>query len=150
MPMSNNRTKWPIKGGAVSFQPGWFAGHKTAFIYINMGYGTIPPNMSHPMIAPFQIVSPTNEEYPGTFCLPQIPLPLNANLKVGDDATIQLVEIAQHGAALYNVNFSRPLSLSLPISLSLCAMLQNKPHFVSLLVFPALTKIHLCSASISP
>ncbi|OJD26604.1 hypothetical protein ACJ73_02013 [Blastomyces percursus] len=102
MPTSQNRTKWPIKGGAVSFQPGWFPGHQTAFIYLNMGYGTIPPNMSHPMIAPFQIVAPTNQEYPGTFCLPQVPLPRNADLKVGDDATIQIVEIAQHGAALYN------------------------------------------------
>lgn len=107
MPVSQNRTKWPIGGGAVSFQPGWFPGHQTAFLYINMGYGTIPPNMSHPMIAPFQIVAPTNQEYPGTFCIPQVPLPQNAELKVGDNATIQVVEIAQHGAALYNVRYSR-------------------------------------------
>ncbi|OAX81497.1 hypothetical protein ACJ72_04155 [Emergomyces africanus] len=102
MPVSTNRTKWPVNGGAVSFQPGWFAGHQTAFIYINMGYGTIPPNMSHPMVAPFQLVAPTNQEYPGTFCIPQVPMPRNAELKVGDNVTIQIVEVAQHGASLYN------------------------------------------------
>jgi hypothetical protein len=50
MPMSENRTKWPVKGGAVAFQPGWFQGHGTAFIYINLGIGTFPPNMSNVML----------------------------------------------------------------------------------------------------
>lgn len=105
MPTSQNRTKWPIKGGALSFQPGWFPGHKTAFIYINLGLGNVPLNMSHPMLPPFQVVGPTVEPYPGTFCMPQVPLPPNINVTVGDNATIQLIEIAMHGAALYNVSF---------------------------------------------
>lgn len=108
MPTSTNRTKWPINGGAVSFQPGWFRGHSTAFIYVNLGLGTTPENMSHPMISPFQITGPTNNPYPGTVCLPQLPLPANINVQVGDHATIQLIETAKHGAALYNVC---PLSL---------------------------------------
>jgi hypothetical protein len=103
MPTSTNRTKWPVQGGAVSFQPGWFPGHKEAFIYINIGFGTVPPNMSHPMVKPFQIVGPTNNPYPGTICLPQIPLPPDTSVNVGDHATIQVVEAAQHGAALFNV-----------------------------------------------
>ncbi|KAK2733340.1 hypothetical protein FQN57_002160 [Myotisia sp. PD_48] len=102
MPQSLNRTKWPVTGGAISFQPGWFSGHKTAFIYMNLGLGTIPLNMSHPMVPPFQIVGPTAKPYPGTFCLPQVPLPTNITVKVGDNATIQVVETAVHGAALYN------------------------------------------------
>ena len=106
MPTSTNRTKWPVNGGAVSVQPGWFQGHSTAFIYINLGLGTVPPNMSHPMIDPFQIVGPTNDPYPGTFCLPQVPLPANISVSPGDHATIQVVEAAKHGAALYNVGFS--------------------------------------------
>ncbi|KAL2220102.1 hypothetical protein M432DRAFT_299768 [Thermoascus aurantiacus ATCC 26904] len=111
MPTSTNRTKWPVGGGAISIQPGWFQGHKTAFFYINLGLGTIPPNMSHPMLPPFQIVGPTNNPYPGTFCLPQVPLPANITVNVGDHATIQVIETAVHGAALYNcvdIEFADP------------------------------------------
>ncbi|KAK2754379.1 hypothetical protein FQN54_007023 [Arachnomyces sp. PD_36] len=111
MPQSTNRTKWPVEGGAISFQPGWFPGHGTAFIYVNLGFGTIPINMSNPMVAPFEIVGPTKETYPGTFCLPHIPLPENATVNVGDNATIQLIETAVHGAALYNcvdITFADP------------------------------------------
>jgi hypothetical protein len=42
-------------------------------------------------------------QYNGTFCLPQVPLPANYTPKIGDNATIQVIETAQHGAALYNV-----------------------------------------------
>ncbi|KAE8137057.1 hypothetical protein BDV38DRAFT_100114 [Aspergillus pseudotamarii] len=111
MPTSTNRTKWPVGGGAISFQPGWFQGHATAFIYINLGIGTVPENMSHPMIPPFQINGPSNEPYPGTVCLPQVPLPANISVSPGDHATIQLVETAKHGAALYNcvdIEFAEP------------------------------------------
>lgn len=91
-------------------QPGWFQGHATAFFYINLGFGTDgpfagPPNMSFPMTSVFQIVGPDKNPYPGTFCLPQVPLPANTTVNVGDNATIQVVEIALHGAALYSVGF---------------------------------------------
>ncbi|KXX78586.1 hypothetical protein MMYC01_204512 [Madurella mycetomatis] len=111
MEATTNRTYWPTKGGAVAFQPGWFQGHETAMIYINMGFGTEgpefgppggPPNMSFPMITPFQILGPTNNPYPGTVCLPQVPLPVDKHVKAGDNATIQVVELAVHGAALYS------------------------------------------------
>ncbi|PGG98394.1 hypothetical protein AJ80_09544 [Polytolypa hystricis UAMH7299] len=111
MPTSTNRTKWPVTGGAVSFQPGWFTGHETAFIYINLGLGTVPENMSLPMISSFQLVGPSKDPYPGTFCLPQVPLPGGIEVKVGDNATIQIVETAVHGAALYNcvdITFAEP------------------------------------------
>lgn len=113
MPMSSNRTKWPVGGGAVAFQPAWFPGHETAFIYMNMGLGSIPPNMSNPMIKTFQIGGPTNMPYPGTVCLPQVPLPEGWTVKAGDHATIQLVLAAKHGAALYNVCLPLP-SLPFP------------------------------------
>jgi len=103
MPTSTNRTKWPLKGGAVSVQPGWFPGHSMAQIYINMGYGTEPLNYSHTMLPVFSIQGPSNQQYNGTFCLPQVPLPTGFEPKVGDNATIQVIELAQHGAALYNV-----------------------------------------------
>jgi len=105
--VTNNRTYWPTTGGAIAFQPGWFAGHLTAFIYVNMGFGTDgphggPQNMSFPMIPPFQILGPHKNPYPGTVCLPQVPLPANTTVKPGDKATIQIVELAVHGAALYS------------------------------------------------
>lgn len=106
MPTSTNRTFWPITGGAVAIQPGWDVGHPTAFFYINMGFGSVPPNMSNPMVPPFQIQGPQKTEYPGTFCLPQVPLPVNApnaSVKIGDNATIQVIETGLHGGALYNV-----------------------------------------------
>lgn len=103
MPTSQNRTKWPVNGGALAMQPGWFPGHQTALIYVNFGLGEVPENMSHPVVSPFQITGPTNDPYPGTICLPQVPLPANISAKIGDKATIQVVEIAKHGAALYNV-----------------------------------------------
>ncbi|KAK4235346.1 hypothetical protein C8A03DRAFT_17896 [Achaetomium macrosporum] len=120
-PTTENRTFWSTKGGALAFQPGWFQGHATAFIYVNLGFGNEgpelapqlagPPNMSNPMVPPFQIIGPTKQPYPGTVCLPQVPLPAGANVKPGDNATIQLVELAVHGAALYScvdITFAEP------------------------------------------
>ncbi|OAG44277.1 hypothetical protein AYO21_01273 [Fonsecaea monophora] len=111
MPTSQNRTKWPVKGGAVAFQPGWFQGHGTAFIYINLGLGTTPQNMSNVMLSGVQIIGPSKDPYPGSFCFPQVPLPANITVNVGDNATIQLIETAVHGAALYNcvdITFADP------------------------------------------
>ncbi|KAF2032125.1 hypothetical protein EK21DRAFT_61803 [Setomelanomma holmii] len=111
MPMSQNRTKWPVKGGAVAIQPGWFPGHSQAQFYINMGYGNEPLNYSHTMLPVFSIVGPSNQQYDGTFCMPQVPLPANFTPAVGDNATIQVIELAQHGAALYNcvdITFAEP------------------------------------------
>jgi hypothetical protein len=77
---------------------------------VNLGFGTDgpdggPPNMSNPMVPPFQLLGPSKNPYPGTVCLPQVPLPAGANVRAGDNATIQVVELAVHGAALYSVSF---------------------------------------------
>ena len=102
--ITSNRTYWPTTGGAVAFQPGWFQGHKTALLYINLGLGNVPENYSLPMQKQWQITGPDNEAYPGSeICMPQVPLPANVTVKEGDNATIQVVESAQHGAALYSV-----------------------------------------------
>lgn len=111
MPTSQNRTKWPIRGGGVAFQPGWFTGHGTAFIFINLGLGTIPQNMSLSMLNGVQLIGPSRDPYPGTFCFPQVPLPANTTVNVGDNATIQVIELAVHGAALYScvdITFAEP------------------------------------------
>ena len=104
MPMSTNRTKWPVTGGAVGVQPGWFQGHLNALFYINLGDGTVPENYSLIMQPTFGIAGPTNVAYNGSFCLPQVPLPANYTAVIGANATIQVIEAAQHGAALYNVS----------------------------------------------
>lgn len=84
------------------------SGHKTATFYINIGINgpgeVAPPNMSHPVVGAFQITGPSNAEYPGTFCLPQVPLVPNVTFNIGDNITIQVIETAQHGAAIYNVS----------------------------------------------
>ncbi|AEO54538.1 hypothetical protein MYCTH_2297204 [Thermothelomyces thermophilus ATCC 42464] len=128
MPTTTNRTYWPTTGGAIAFQPGWFSGHATAFIYVNLGLGNMgpelapelagPPNMSHPMLPPFQILGPSKNPYPGTVCLPQVPMPQNITVKPGDNATIQLIETAVHGAALYScvdITFAEPGDPRIPL-----------------------------------
>jgi hypothetical protein len=73
-----------------------------------------PANMSHAMLPPFQILGPTKNPYPGTVCLPQVPLPADAPpVKAGDNATIQLVELAVHGAALFSVCLPYPPTLTI-------------------------------------
>lgn len=109
MGTSRNRTTWPIGGGALAVQPGWFQGHSKGFFYVNMGFGTNGPdngpnNFTNVMVPIFEFTGPSNGPYPGTFCLPQIPLPANATVKAGDLATIQVVMTAQHGASLFNVS----------------------------------------------
>lgn len=101
--VTQNRTHWPISGGALAVQPGWNSGHKTALMFINLGLGESPKNYSMVMVPRFQLTGPSNQEYEGTFCLPQVPLPAGVTPKEGDLASIQVVEAAQHGAALFSV-----------------------------------------------
>ncbi|KAK3068296.1 hypothetical protein LTR53_014254 [Teratosphaeriaceae sp. CCFEE 6253] len=75
-------------------------------IYVNIGIqesgALAPPNMSHNVVPAFELTSPTNEQYPGSWCIPQIGMPANVSLQVGQNITLQVVELAQHGAALYS------------------------------------------------
>ncbi|KAK0266266.1 hypothetical protein LTR48_002369 [Friedmanniomyces endolithicus] len=106
MPQTTNRSSWPISGGALSVQPGWFPGHSKAQVYVNIGIQEMgalaPPNMSHPVVPPFEITGPSNDNYPGQWCIPQIGMPANVSLQVGQNITLQVIELAQHGAALYS------------------------------------------------
>lgn len=112
-PLTTNRTYWPTTGGAIAFEPGWFTGHLFGLVYVNLGEGTNPINMSLPMVSPFQIAGPTNDAYPGQqVCLPQVPMPATLSpRKAGDNATIQVILAAQHGASLYScvdITFADP------------------------------------------
>ena len=125
-----NRTKWLLKGGVVSIQPRWFPGHSNAQFYINLGYANKPLNYSHNAVPVFQIAGTSNQQYDGTFCLPQVPLPASYTPKVGDNATIQVIEIAQHGAAMCNVRRGQSLCSSRQLTLNHSAQIFVEPEDV--------------------
>lgn len=66
----------------------------------------MPQNYSVPLAAGFEIRGPTDGPYPGTVCLPQLPIPEGFEVEIGGHATIQVVEVAKHGAAMYSVGSS--------------------------------------------
>ncbi|KAL2109758.1 hypothetical protein VUR80DRAFT_2053 [Thermomyces stellatus] len=120
--LSQNRTYWPTTGGAIAFQPGWFSGHATAFLYVNIGLDSDGPdggplNFSNNLQAAWQLLGPSNGPYPGTLCLPEVKVPSNLGVKAGDNATIQIVELATHGASLFacsDITFVEPGDDRLP------------------------------------
>ncbi|KXT18036.1 hypothetical protein AC579_4572 [Pseudocercospora musae] len=106
MPLTHNRSLWPVTGGAISVQPGWFPGHKKALFYINIGISSPgefspPPHYMNNLVQAFQIIGPTNTVYMAQFCLPDVRIPADLGLNKGDNVTIQVIETAQHGASLY-------------------------------------------------
>ncbi|KEZ44366.1 Uncharacterized protein SAPIO_CDS3347 [Scedosporium apiospermum] len=120
--LSRNRTYWPTTGGTVAFQPGWFSGHATALLYINIGIDTDGPdggplNYTTPLVKPWQLLGPSNGPYPGTLCIEDIAVPEALGVKPGDNATIQIVELANHGASLFacsDIIFVEPGDSRLP------------------------------------
>ncbi|KAK1249055.1 hypothetical protein MKX07_002571 [Trichoderma sp. CBMAI-0711] len=124
IPLTTNRTYWPTTGGPISFQPGWFVGHATAMLQVNLGLGTDGPDggpleMKHQIVPPFSIVGPSNNPFPGTVCLDkvQIPNPADIGIKAGVNATIQVLMNAQHGAALFScvdITFVEPGDKRIP------------------------------------
>ncbi len=100
-----------MSGGTIAFQPGWFVGHLKGFLQANLGFGTSGPDggplhMTVPLVSRFAFLGPSNNPFPGTVCLPNVSVPDNATVKAGDNATIQVVLVAQHGAAIMSVSTS--------------------------------------------
>ncbi|TDZ22686.1 hypothetical protein Cob_v004316 [Colletotrichum orbiculare MAFF 240422] len=102
MDVTQNRTHWPIDGGSLAIQPGFMRGHESALMYVNIGFGEEPQNYTTVLVPMFHLTGPTNEAYNGTFCLPKIPLPDGVTPRNGDLASIQVVQAAKHGGALYS------------------------------------------------
>ncbi|KAK0734700.1 hypothetical protein B0T26DRAFT_689419 [Lasiosphaeria miniovina] len=121
--ITTNRTYWPTTGGAVALQPGWFRGGSSTLIYVNLGLGEVPNNHSLNM-AKFHVDGPPGDNpYPGTACLPNVPLPAGVAPKSGDKATIQVVELHNHGAGSYNcvdIIFTDDASLVPPVNEANC------------------------------
>ena len=62
--------------------------------------------MSMIMLGGIAMSGPSNDAYPNlAVCFPQVPLPGTYQPQIGDNATIQVIMAAQHGAALYSVSF---------------------------------------------
>lgn len=120
--VTQNRTYWSTEGGALAFQPGWFSGHETAFLYVNIGLDKDGPdggpmNFTTPLAAPWQLLGPSNGPYPGTLCLKDIKVPKEYGVKAGDLATIQVVELAAHGGSLFgcsDIEFVEPGDKRIP------------------------------------
>jgi len=87
-----NRTLWPLDGGAIAFKPS----HPWAQTYINLGLGNNVTTLNITLMAPF------NQTSNGTFCFPKVELPKGLNVKEGDNATIQVIQLSERGGALYN------------------------------------------------
>ncbi|KAB5578048.1 hypothetical protein GE09DRAFT_538951 [Coniochaeta sp. 2T2.1] len=105
--VTQNRTYFPTSGGTIAFQPGWFVGHAKGFLHVNLGYGTDGPDggplhMDVPLVPRFTILGPSNNPWPGTLCLPDVSIPADAPVKAGDNVTLQISLVAQHGAALFS------------------------------------------------
>ncbi|KAF8850450.1 hypothetical protein BDZ45DRAFT_770144 [Acephala macrosclerotiorum] len=89
-----------VHSHTVITYPGWRGNNLIVNETFPYGMQWLYPCESFPL--PTWIDGPSNNPYPGTFCLPQVPIPTNLNVKVGDLGTIQVIETAVHGRALYN------------------------------------------------
>ncbi|CCX10217.1 hypothetical protein FPQ18DRAFT_316023 [Pyronema domesticum] len=89
---TTNRTLWPLNGGAIAFKPS----HPWAQTYINLGLGAAVTRLNITLVPTF------NQTLNGTFCLPTVQLPTGVEVKEGDKATIQVVQLTTSGGALYN------------------------------------------------
>ncbi|KKA31144.1 hypothetical protein TD95_000570 [Thielaviopsis punctulata] len=122
LPLSSNRTYWSTTGGAIAFQPGWFSGHSTALLYVNIGLDSAGPdggpmNFSTPLVPPFELLGPSNGPFPGTLCLPDIKVPEALGVRAGMNATLQVIELAVHGASLFacsDITFVEPGDSRIP------------------------------------
>jgi hypothetical protein len=105
--MTQNRSYWPIGGGAVSIAPGVGSGFKTSYIYINIGIAlpgeAAPQNYSHALTPPIAVAGVNASTWPGQVCIPQTSMPTGMQYNIGDLATIQVVQVAATGEAVYSV-----------------------------------------------
>lgn len=90
---ANNRTLWPLGGGALVFTPG----HDFAQTYVNLGLGNDVTRFNITLAAPF------NQTGNGTFCFPGFTLPAGSGVQEGVNASIQVIQLSHNGGALYNV-----------------------------------------------
>ena len=94
---ANNRTLWPINGGAVV----WNSTHPDALTYINLGLGNTVTAFNISLLPEVY-----NETGAGVTCLTNVgagPI-AKLNLTEGQNASIQVITISSSSASLYNVS----------------------------------------------
>ncbi|PHH49764.1 hypothetical protein CFIMG_003929RAa [Ceratocystis fimbriata CBS 114723] len=124
IPLSRNRTYWSVNGGSIAFQPGWFSGHASAMLYVNIGLDSDGPdggpmNFTNQLVMPFELQGPSNGPFPGTMCLPNVQVPASLGVTAGMNASLQIVELATHGASLFacsDITFVEPDDSRIPAS----------------------------------
>ncbi|KAK3078819.1 hypothetical protein LTS18_006544 [Coniosporium uncinatum] len=92
---ANNRTAWPLTGGSLNLR----VSHPWAYTYVTLGLGNEVTSFNVSLLDHF------NQTGNGTFCIPQLGAAQLAELGVqeGTNASLQVVQINEHGNALYNV-----------------------------------------------
>jgi hypothetical protein len=97
---ANNRTLWPLAGGAVV----WNSSHPDALTYINLGLGNAVTSFN------ISLQGVYNETGAGVTCLPNPGAATIRNLSIteGQNASIQVITISSSGAALYSVSIFNP------------------------------------------
>lgn len=99
---TKNRTKWPTTGGALAFIPI----HPFGLTSINIAIGNDIDE--HILLNPYNVPMVPLFNQTGansTFCIPKIKIPkkIQADVKDGVNATIQLIQLTATNAALYGV-----------------------------------------------
>jgi hypothetical protein len=92
--VSDNRTEWPLQGGAVELD----LHHPWSFVYINLGIGNNITNFNLTLTS--GLLNVTGK---GNFCIPALPIP-EGSVSDGQNATLQFVTNGNSGSALYNVS----------------------------------------------
>jgi len=73
--------------------------HPWAYTFVNLGLGG--DNTTNFNIT---LVDGFNQTGNGTFCFPKVVLPAGLSVSNGTNASLQVVQVNEHGSALYNVS----------------------------------------------
>lgn len=93
---AENRTEWPLTGGSIALD----VSHPWALTYVNLGLGNNVTSFNITLVPAF------NQTGNGTFCWPEVGTAKLAELGVteGQNASLQVIQLATSGNALYNVS----------------------------------------------
>ncbi|KAG5936186.1 hypothetical protein E4U53_000273 [Claviceps sorghi] len=92
---TGNLTDWPSQGGSLQLQ----LHHPWTYVFVNLGLGANTTNFNVSLTPEFWNVTGT-----GTLCVDKLSLPagVQARVRDGDLASLQVVTVGESGAALYN------------------------------------------------
>ncbi|KAI9716767.1 MAG: hypothetical protein M1812_005107 [Candelaria pacifica] len=91
--VSSNRTSWPVAGGPVALN----MGHATSAVQVLLALGNNPGSNFNITLMPV-----LQEQGLGAFCMKNVMVPSNLNVKDGMNATIQVITNGDPNGGLYN------------------------------------------------